>query len=351
MNNIGFKIKELRKKKDITQEKLAKYLNVSFQAVSKWETGIASPDLAMIVPLARLFEVSTDELFGVAENAEDTHKKELFELWNKTWKTGDVAERYEISKIAVAEYPGNFEYLKWLADTEDSYAIHNCERNSEQQKEHFENAIKYYEMIIEDCDNTDLKEHAIYRIVMTLSSLNRRDEALQYAKQHPSCDELLKCCLRGEEWEEHRQKMIFRKLCELVVELECGKHDIVSIQAAEKIIKTVIDDGNYLMFHDTLMFNCIWQAQCFTKQKRYEEAVAVLRKSHEHAVMFEEMLECAKKSPLPYTCRAFNKLFYDAKDYCVSGTTTKTEDFKDCLAWKEFDGLRERDDFKELLEL
>ena len=57
MAYIGIKIKELRKKKDMTQEKLAEYLNVSFQAIPKWETGAASPDLSMIVPLARLLDV------------------------------------------------------------------------------------------------------------------------------------------------------------------------------------------------------------------------------------------------------------------------------------------------------
>ncbi|MBQ8275709.1 MAG: helix-turn-helix transcriptional regulator [Clostridia bacterium] len=41
MVHIGAKIKELRKKKDMTQEKLAEYLCVSFQAVSKWETGVS----------------------------------------------------------------------------------------------------------------------------------------------------------------------------------------------------------------------------------------------------------------------------------------------------------------------
>lgn len=80
MTHIGIKIKEFRKKIDMTQEKLAEYLNVSFQAVSKWETGAASPDLSMIVPLARLLDVTTDELLGLA-NAVDERQEELLKTW------------------------------------------------------------------------------------------------------------------------------------------------------------------------------------------------------------------------------------------------------------------------------
>ena len=43
--DIGKKIKALRLAKDIKQEKLAEYLGVSFQAVSKWETGASVPDI------------------------------------------------------------------------------------------------------------------------------------------------------------------------------------------------------------------------------------------------------------------------------------------------------------------
>lgn len=85
MKHIGIQIKELRKKKDMTQEKLAEYLNVSFQAISKWETGVASPDVSMIVPLARLLGVSTDELFGLKDNFADPRQAELENLWNETW--------------------------------------------------------------------------------------------------------------------------------------------------------------------------------------------------------------------------------------------------------------------------
>ena len=60
---LGEKIKALRKQKNISQEVLAQVLGVTFQAVSKWETGAAMPDVAMIPAIAGFFEVSTDELF------------------------------------------------------------------------------------------------------------------------------------------------------------------------------------------------------------------------------------------------------------------------------------------------
>lgn len=348
MAHIGMKIKELRKKKDMTQEKLADYLNVSFQAVSKWETGVASPDLSMIVPLARLLEVSTDELLGLVDRIEDPREKELRCLYDETWKTGDIEKRYEIAQIVVAEYPGNLEYLKWLADSEWYYAYL---KNSDEQRLHFEKSVRYYEMVIEDCADTEIKNSAIHGIVFALSDLGRRDEALQYAKQHPNSDDLLKHCLTGEEWEEHRQYMIFRKLNDLVGELELGKHSLEALQAAEKIIKIVIDDENYLWFHGTLMHNYIWQAQCLTKEKRYDEAIEILKKTYNHAVKLTEIDERGKVSPIPYTCSILNRLYYDPNTIIWSGMSTMTEDFKEYLTWSCFDALRERDDFMELFLL
>lgn len=61
--NLGTKIRKLRKSKDISQEVLAQLLGVSFQAVSKWETGTSLPDITLIPAIASFFGVSTDELF------------------------------------------------------------------------------------------------------------------------------------------------------------------------------------------------------------------------------------------------------------------------------------------------
>ena len=60
MIKLGEKIKSLRKQKNISQEVLANYLGVSFQAVSKWENDSTMPDVTMIPALASFFGVSTD---------------------------------------------------------------------------------------------------------------------------------------------------------------------------------------------------------------------------------------------------------------------------------------------------
>lgn len=63
---LGRNIRNLRIARGITQRELAEYLHVSVQAVSKWEMERAYPDIVLLLPIASLFSVSLDELFGVA---------------------------------------------------------------------------------------------------------------------------------------------------------------------------------------------------------------------------------------------------------------------------------------------
>ena len=68
MINLGNKIRALRKKKGITQEQLASALNMSPQAVSKWEMGAGYPDVALLPVIAAYFGVSLDVLFDYDAN-------------------------------------------------------------------------------------------------------------------------------------------------------------------------------------------------------------------------------------------------------------------------------------------
>lgn len=65
MATVKLKIAELRKEKGIGQQELADVLGVSFQAVSKWETGITMPDIMLLPNIAEYFGISVDELLGL----------------------------------------------------------------------------------------------------------------------------------------------------------------------------------------------------------------------------------------------------------------------------------------------
>jgi len=61
---LGEKIFNLRKSKGMSQEKLAEELNVSRQAVSRWEMGTASPEIQNVIQISKMFGVTTDYLLN-----------------------------------------------------------------------------------------------------------------------------------------------------------------------------------------------------------------------------------------------------------------------------------------------
>ena len=62
--NIGKVISDRRKALRLTQQMLAEKLNISFQAVSKWEKGTSCPDIELLPRLAAVLNISIDTLLG-----------------------------------------------------------------------------------------------------------------------------------------------------------------------------------------------------------------------------------------------------------------------------------------------
>ena len=352
MYNIGTKIKELRKRADMTQEQLADILGVAYQTVSKWECGSTAPDISMIAPIARFFKISADELFGLSESENDKRERELRERWGNSWDTGDVAERYAAAKEAHAEFPDNYEYLSWLADAEIYYADHHLEEHSEEWTSLYESAVKRYETLLENCpDDIDRRDDALQGLALSLPMLGRNDEAVKYAKMQPNPTvqrELLKFCLKGEAAEKNIQEIVLDDLERIVLDLEYRRKNLVCLKAAETIIKTIIDDGNYVCYHSFLWRNYVDQACCYTVSGQFEEAIEYLKKAYYHAVARDEIDAMKKGSKVPFTCAILNKTVFDPENTGRSGTTTNTQDFKEHLSRELFDPLRDRDDFKQL---
>lgn len=70
--NYGKKIAEFRKAKGFTQQELGSSLNVTAQAISKWENDLSEPDLSSIKKMCDLFEVSVNDFLDVSQNDQDS---------------------------------------------------------------------------------------------------------------------------------------------------------------------------------------------------------------------------------------------------------------------------------------
>lgn len=74
------KLKQLRTKSEYSQEQLAELLNVSRQAVAKWELGKGMPDIANLKAIAALFDVTVDSLIDDVEEIEITDEAFCWKL-------------------------------------------------------------------------------------------------------------------------------------------------------------------------------------------------------------------------------------------------------------------------------
>lgn len=64
MRTLGNRIAELRRAKNITQDEMAEKLNVTAQAVSKWENDLSCPDIMLLPKIAQMLSVTVDELLS-----------------------------------------------------------------------------------------------------------------------------------------------------------------------------------------------------------------------------------------------------------------------------------------------
>ncbi len=72
---FGEKIQKLRKEQGISQEELSFQLQVSRQAISKWENDKGYPETEKIIKMSKIFQVSLDDLLNDSEDIAEKHTK------------------------------------------------------------------------------------------------------------------------------------------------------------------------------------------------------------------------------------------------------------------------------------
>ena len=147
-------IKRLRKQRDLTQEALAEFLGVSFQAVSKWERGESCPDVTLLPEIAAFFSVSVDELLGVDKaKAEEEILGYIDKFVNGKYKGAEGTLGFMTE--AYRKYPYDFRIM-----VRYMHALVNDSLQSEDSLKHKKEILTIYDRIQNNCTNDRIRMYA-----------------------------------------------------------------------------------------------------------------------------------------------------------------------------------------------
>lgn len=180
--NIGENIRHLRRERDMTQERLAELLGVTCAAVSKWERCESCPDIGMVIPLARVFGVSTDELMGY--NAEKTaaEVKKIISEYNKLHAYGKYDEANKLILDARKTYPNDYEimchYMWVLSGGKWTVKVEKLNENCEE-------LYKICDAILSGCTVERIRLEAISMKAKLEQAAGRTDTAKNIISEFP----------------------------------------------------------------------------------------------------------------------------------------------------------------------
>lgn len=98
-------LKKFRISKNLTQEDIAEFLNITPQSVSKWERGESYPDITCLPALANIFETSIDALIGMDIIRSEQTQYNIHKTAYEFQKNGDYESAEKVYRDALLSYP------------------------------------------------------------------------------------------------------------------------------------------------------------------------------------------------------------------------------------------------------
>ncbi|MBQ4562315.1 MAG: helix-turn-helix transcriptional regulator [Clostridia bacterium] len=192
MNSIGNRIKDLRKKHDLTQEELAEQLNISSQAVSKWENGVCMPDISQIIPLVKIFGITSDELLGISDESENEAVDALIKECQEYIRIGHYSDKmleiHNKCNDMLDKYPNNMRLLSYtighIAILAGELADKN-ENNTDEINKLYKEAIRRANLVVKYSKDIAQIMDAKQWLVRIYCSLREFDLAREWADRFP----------------------------------------------------------------------------------------------------------------------------------------------------------------------
>ena len=351
---FGENLKNLRKNKKLTQEKLADFLGVSFQTVSKWERGDTFPDITVIPDIASFFKISVDELLGVNRAADEeeilSKLKEYDNLTDSEMMTdiiGELRKKFPNDFRVLIRYLGclvRFAEDKSAVSSEVETIYSNIQENCTDDRIR----IKAKRAIIEHYSNLfELKKDDLYMkkcqdIINEMPDMrdSRQLFCFYYPENHPERDEKIRKTLE-------EQFLLLDTVFSHYFFYDERFSEEWKNKAYEKgleMLNFVYDDGNYGKIWRIAMYNYGHLAVSYFRLGNSEKALENLRKSAEIAVEFDSMPRITTMHSVLFEGKKFDKhtlgSTFVAKNYLknlflniypLTEEFKNTEDFKDIV--------------------
>lgn len=305
--NIGKRIKELRNERDITQEKLANYLNISCQAVSKWENGTAYPDITFLPSIANFFGVSSDELLGIDQSLSNIELKEAEIEYKLNQKDGKIEENIKLARGIVEKYPRNYNWIMNLATALVSFDGSTEQINISEKNNYAQEAVTLCERIKEDCASDVLQFEATKILCSLYPQMGRTEDAKKLAENMPdmlsSKEFLLAEISSGEEKIRRNQENLIKliDLCASILVKQAFDKNIganLSYEEKEYFVDSANslyhilfkEDKDSLLLNQRLAWNYRRLAELRCAQNKESDALEFLLKAEKAALAFDEGL-------------------------------------------------------------
>ena len=358
--NIGNTIKHLRKEKDITQEELADILGVSYQSVSRWETGVCYPDMELLPVIADFFGVTADRLLGVHEKIEQKKIEQYLLRFQEAISKGKVYDCIAIAREGVAEYPNNFALLNKLM-----YALFVAGDDDGNIPEWKENMEKYDaeitalgERIMKYCPDQDIRLEATARLAFNHCEMGRKEIGRSIYEFLPSA----KFCKENQMWWslDDNEKLPFLRN-KIKQNYEALKNSVWLLETSGCIpdeqaviaIKKILEFEKIM--YDSDVTPDAWNAarlqldlaKSYARLDDSKEAVKHLKIGAKAAKAFD-----SRQEEQAFSSVLLGNITVRKIDFETSDTRTLSEIMRDkWLLCSEFDKFRNTDEFKDVLKL
>lgn len=300
---IGKKIRLLRKNNDITQDKLAAYLGVTPQAVSRWESEICYPDIETLPQIADFFGVGMDELLCYDSIQKESKIKEYLAQADVLAENEKLGECLALLREAYAEIPSSFEIQLELAKTLSAISAEGKPRKNDLIE-----AVSLCNHILEYCTDDELRDETKKTLCDIYSHQLGNDQmALDIAEKLHSMDyskEIVKATvLTGEIAFKQAQTNIMEFADNMwwhMYNIACVpdiSEDHYTISQKIAIMKKAIDlfevifDGNLLYYNDRIANSYRQLAMLYLANGDRAEALSCIEKMAEYATAFDSLPE------------------------------------------------------------